>query len=301
MSANTVAQIDSTALYRYDQFSYQPKKVRNLLVGTALVYGASMYGLNQAWYAGYPKTAFHFHNDNDQWLQVDKIGHTYSAYTESLLYYRSLERTGMNRKKAIWIGGGFGFFAQTVIEVLDGFSAEWGASTGDLIANTAGSALLIGQELIWKEQKVLMKWSFHPVLYPAGQLRDRAHNLYGSQWYVSFLKDYNGQSYWLSASIKSFFKNINLPNWLCLSAGYSAEQMYGGQDNTWEENGFQIDRNDIPRLRQYLLSLDVDFTRIKTQKRFLKKVLIVLNVIKIPAPTIELRSNGRIKTHLLYF
>ena len=37
-------------------------------------------------------------------------------------------------------------FFLTTVETLDGFSEEWGASWGDLIANTSGTFVFIGQE-----------------------------------------------------------------------------------------------------------------------------------------------------------
>jgi hypothetical protein len=51
----------------------------------------------------------------------------------------------------------------TAVEVLDGFSSEWGASSGDIIANA--SALLVSQELLWKEQRITPKFSFHTTQY----------------------------------------------------------------------------------------------------------------------------------------
>ncbi len=42
-----------------------------------------MVGLYSAWYSNYPQTNFHFFNDNNEWKQVDKVGHAYSAYIES--------------------------------------------------------------------------------------------------------------------------------------------------------------------------------------------------------------------------
>jgi hypothetical protein len=38
-----------------------------------------------------------------------------------------------------------GFAFLTAVEVLDGFSSEWGASSGDIIANASGTALFVSQ------------------------------------------------------------------------------------------------------------------------------------------------------------
>lgn len=292
------------SIYYYDNYEYNTKRAKRLIGITGGLYAGSMIGLNQLWYANYPRGPFHWHNDNRQWMQVDKVGHAFSAYGESIWFLRACEWTGIEHRKAVWLGGGFGFFAQTVIEILDGYSVEWGASAGDLLANTAGSALVVGQELLWREQRLSLKWSFHSPSYPSGQLENRAKELYGQSFFQTFMKDYNGQTHWLSGSIQSFIPKSNLPSWLCLSVGYGAEQMYGGEDNTWDSNGDgirNIDRTDIPRLRQYYLSLDVDLTRIKTNNEVLKKFLIAFNVVKFPMPTLEFTDNGTWKFYPVYF
>ena len=53
---------------------------KTVYVGESVVFGAALIGLNQLWYKDYPKSNFHFINDNNQWLQMDKVGHFYSTY-----------------------------------------------------------------------------------------------------------------------------------------------------------------------------------------------------------------------------
>jgi hypothetical protein len=88
----------------------------------------------------------------------------------------------------------------TAVEVLDGFSSEWGASSGDIIANASGTAF-VSQELLWKEQRITPKFSFHTTQY--AQYRP---NVLGSSLAEQMLKDYNGQTYWLSVNLHSFYK-----------------------------------------------------------------------------------------------
>lgn len=109
-----------------------------------------------------------------------------------------------------------------------------------------------------------------------------------------FLKDYNGQTYWLSANINSFLKTNGIPNWLNLAFGYGAEGMLTGDPN----DVLFLNQN---RTRQYYLSLDLDLSRIKTNSNLLKTIFDVFNVIKVPFPALELNSNGRIKWHYIYF
>jgi hypothetical protein len=37
---------------------------------------------------------------------------------------------------------------------------NWGASIGDVAANASGTALYVSQELLWKEQRIVPKFSF---------------------------------------------------------------------------------------------------------------------------------------------
>jgi hypothetical protein len=48
------------------------------------------------------------------------------------------------------------------------------------------------------------------------------------------------------------------------------------------------------------LSLDVDFEKIPTQKKWVKSLFFVLNAIKFPAPTLIL-SNGKWSSQWLYY
>jgi uncharacterized protein YfiM (DUF2279 family) len=116
------------------------KKRKNIIIaGNSVAYGSLMIGLNELWYKDYPKSKFHFFNDNKQWLQMDKIGHMYSCYYEGLAGIEMMKWAGYSQKEYSLIGGAYGFFIQTSVEILDGFSKEWGASPGDMTANLLGA------------------------------------------------------------------------------------------------------------------------------------------------------------------
>jgi hypothetical protein len=285
--------------------SINPEKLRkrSLWVAGAHVgiYAGSLLVLNQAWYADYPRSSFHFFDDNKEWLQVDKVGHAWSAYQISRTSMATWAWAGKNKKQQIWLGGLSGAAFQTVIEILDGFSEEWGWSWGDIAANCVGSGILIGQELGWGEQRITFKWGFHKKNYKEAELNQRADQQYGKSLQERALKDYNGQTYWLSANLKSFFKQSNLPKWLNIAVGYGADGMFGAFDNTWtdKQNNFH-DRSDIERVRQFYLAPDIDFTRIHTNSKFLKSVFFVLNAFKLPTPALVL-SNGKLGVKAFYF
>ncbi len=262
------------------------------------LYGGTLVLLNEAWYKNYPKSNFQFFNDWPEWQQVDKVGHTWSAYQLSRASFAGWRWTGIPEQKAVLTAGLSGFAFLTVIEVLDGFSVKWGWSWGDFGANALGSGLFIGQHLGWREQRVSFKFGFHRMTYSDPQLNERSDELFGSSLPERMLKDYNGQTYWFSANLKSFFKNSKLPPWLNVAVGYGASGMFGGRENIWEDpvTGASVDRSDIPRLRQWYLAPDIDFTRIKTNNKWLRSVFYVLNAFKLPAPTLVL-SNVKLVIH----
>ncbi len=266
-------------------------KRRNAVVITeSAVVGLILIGLDQLWYKDFPRSKFKTINDNNEWLQVDKFGHAFSSYHLGRVGAEVLNWSGVSKKNQLIYGSTLGFTFLTVVEVFDGFSEEWGFSWGDILANAAGTSLYVGQELLWKEQRITLKYSFHQTKY-APQNPD----ILGNGFLEEVLKDYNGQTYWLSANIHSFFKDSKLPKWLNVAVGYGADGMLTGVDNS---SSFFTNQD---RFRQFYLSLDVDLTKIKTNSRLLKTIFSVVNVIKIPAPTIEFNSKNKVVVHLLYY
>ena len=232
----------------------------------------SFIALNQAWYKGYEKQDFHFFNDWDEWLQMDKAGHVWTSYQLSRLSTDMWRWTGIKEKNAIMLGGISSIAYLSIIEIQDGYSEKWGFSTGDMLMNIAGTGVHVLQELGWKEQRIQVKFSYSPYPYPA-DLEKRADDLFGKSGAEKILKDYNGQTYWLSANLRSFFPGSKIPRWLNLSVGYGAELMLGGEENKWiDEQGNEIDRTDIERYRKFFLSVDVDLTKIPVKKKWLKTV-----------------------------
>lgn len=274
---------------------YSPKRMAIVGSTEAVLYAGSLVGLNELWYKNYPRSSFHFFDDNREWLQMDKVGHATTSYYIGKVGIGMLKWCGVNRKKAIWYGGMLGSLYQSTIEILDGYSTEWGFSVGDFAANTAGSFLVVGQELAWDEQRITLKFSFQKSEYAAYR-----PNLLGKATVENILKDYNGQTYWLSFNLASFMsKDTRFPSWLNVAIGYGANGMTGGNFNPpyIDQNGDQI---NFDRYRQFYLSLDADLTRIKTKSKFLKTLFNTIGFIKIPAPSLEFNQRG-VSGHLLGF
>jgi len=281
--------------------------------GLAL-YGAASAGLYYAWYRNYELVGFHTFNDWGHWEHMDKWGHAFTNYTYSYLAFGAARWTGMKRSSALWTAAGISMLLQSTIEVMDGFSGGWGFSWPDMAFNAAGTALFVGQELWWREQRIRMKVSNRfpaydssplPATSGAGStsLAERAGELYGSSLPERFLKDYNGMTIWFSLNPGSFRQNRPLLPWLNIAFGLGAHNLYGARTNSW--TGAAGERYDLqrthPRYRQFYLSLDVDLSRISTRSGFLRFLLGALNWIKIPAPALAYDSRGQWTFHPIYW
>ncbi|MFC6096792.1 DUF2279 domain-containing protein [Flavobacterium qiangtangense] len=266
---------------------------RNAVVlSETVALGGALVGLNQLWYKDYAKSDFHFKNDNAHWLQMDKAGHVYSSYHLGRFSAELLDWSGVSKKHQLIFGATTGFVFLTAVEVMDGYSAEWGFSWGDVASNASGTILYAGQELLWDEQRIVPKFSFHRTPYAGAR-----PEVLGSTFSEEILKDYNGQTYWLSANIHSFFKESKIPKWLNVAVGYGAEGMITANDGLVNT----VFLPEKERTRQFYVSLDLDLTKIKTQNHVLKTLFSIFNSIKVPAPTLEFRELGGIKAHLIYF
>ncbi|WP_396166168.1 DUF2279 domain-containing protein [Flavobacterium sp.] len=270
----------------------QPKRLTGVVIAEITMASGALIGLNQLWYADYAHSNLHSVNDNDEWLQMDKAGHLFSSYHMGAFGANALQWSGCSKKSQLIYGSTVGLAFMTAVEVFDGYSAEWGFSWGDMAANATGTALYVSQELIWNEQRIVPKFSFHTTQY-AG-LRP---NVLGSSLSEQILKDYNGQTYWLSANVNSFFKSSKVPKWINIAVGCGADGMITGRT----ENNPLFSSLEAKRSRQFYLSFDADLTKIRTKSHFLKTFFAVFNSIKIPAPTLEISGSQGIKFHYLYF
>ena len=243
-----------------------------------------MFALGYAWYAPQWITSFHLFDDLGEWKQMDKVAHFFWTFQVSALAARLMLWAKLDDVSSAKVGAGLGFLFVSGIEIADGFSIAYGASLYDVVANALGAACFLGQRIVWKRILVWPKFSFHPSAF--APLRPE---VLGSGFLEEMLKDYNGQTFWYSFRITK----LPLPSWLTLAVGVGAEGMIFGRVHENEAMNFDPHR-------RYFLSLDVDLSHIKTTSRVLKALLYIPNIIKIPAPALEISTNG-IRFHPIYF
>lgn len=295
--------------------SFSARRFWPVAIGGAATYSAAAYGLYQAWYKNYDLVNFRTFDDSHEWLQMDKLGHFITTYSETRLLYGGARWIGFTPRQSRWTAALLGSFLQTTVEVMDGFSANWGFSWYDMAANSLGAGLFVAQDALWAEQRIILKLSVNMAAYPTTLLQAanseatiplnvRGGELHGVSVAERILKDYNTMTIWASANLKALAPRGPWPAWLNISVGHGAANLYGGFENTWTDeagNTFILPEAQYPRYRQWYLAPDVDFSRIPTRRPWLKVVLTTLNFIKAPAPALELNGRGRLKFHWLYF
>jgi hypothetical protein len=183
----------------------------------------------------------------------------------------------MPQQRSSLISAATGFLMLVPIEVFDGFSNAYGASTGDLLADAGGATLFLGQQALWSEIRIYPKFSFHRTQF--SKLRP---DVLGSEPVSEFFKDYNGQTYWFSFDMDKF---MAFPKWLNIAVGYGAESMVYARDYQNLQQGFNP-------YRQYYLAVDFDLTAIKTRSKALKSILFFANIIRLPAPALSFSTHG---------
>ena len=277
-----------------DTGSIDKKTIYTAAALTGVYYTGSILILNHTWYNDRKRVPFHFYNDNSAYLQVDKFGHMFGSYVYSYIGYNALLRFGATREEALIFGSSLGFMLQLPVEIMDGLHEGYGFSWGDIAANAIGSALVAGQELLFGEQVVKYKFSYWESDYSR-----YANGYLGETTLQRILEDYNGHTYWFSVPVNEICRKATLPDWFSIALGYGANGMYGEFENITSYNGVEIPQTQ--RYRQLLLSADVDWTRIKTESRFLKTLFTLMTFVKLPFPALEYNSKGEFKTYWMYY
>lgn len=287
----------SSFLFSQRSFFQEAESLSNgRLIGTSVGIGSfwsgSMIGLSQVWYSEVDKEPWHTFDDSRNWLQMDKAGHFYISHKITQFCRDKYVWSGVDNKTSTWIGAGISIGYQTTFEFFDAYSAEWGFSWSDVAANTLGTLSYSAQSLIWEEERIIPKFSYAPTDYAA--IRPE---VLGSTFSESLLKDYNGQTYWLSFSPATFFKDSKIPKWACISFGYSVDGKLKGDAEVYADAS---SGTIYQSQREFLLSLDIDFSRLPIKRPWLKAVVKQLNYVKIPFPALRL-SGGNLDGSLLYF
>lgn len=287
--------------------SFHRQRFELAVTGASITYTVFATGLYSAWYRQQGLGKFHFFNDWNEWMLMDKLGHSYSSYIQSELLYSGCQWTGMKKKNALLWSIGTSLLFQHTIEIMDGFGKGYGFSWSDVGANFLGSGCFALQQGLWNEQRFRIRYSAHLEDYSKDNpiLPQRAEYLYGHGALQRILKDYNGQTYWLSfhPTLAWGIEQDFWPSWLELSIGFGAKNLYGARSNDWVDSmGTHREAGPAyPRTNQYYLSLDINFRKIPVRNAFWRSIIHTVGIFKIPAPALEFNSPGSVRWNWLAF
>ena len=264
--------------------------MRNVKIVTgidAAIYVGTTIGLHQLWFKDCQWVGMHTINDNGDWLQMDKLCHATTSYHTCVFGDESMRLAGLDPKRSALFGGAYSLLFMTTIELMDSGYEGWGFSWGDMAADVSGVTLYTAQQLLWDEQRIRLKYSFHPTEYAQYNPEELGHNLISQS-----LKDYNGITIWAAFNIKELLLDTDsdFPEWLTVDVGYGAKGMVAPQPTA-----------DFDRVRQFYLSPGVDLAKLPVENRYLKAVLRALSFIKLPVPALEYNATDKFVWHWLYF
>jgi Predicted periplasmic lipoprotein (DUF2279) len=176
----------------------------------------AMFALNTDYGAtnwGWGSSPFHFYDEGffgrDTYaLGMDKLGHAYTSYMISEYFTQRIAHSNDNRAGAALTGAIWGLGVQTMVEVLDGFSGDYGFSKQDYIANMAGAGFsLLRSTVPGMAEKVDFRMEYKPS---------------GIEGF-SPVSDYSGQKYLLAIKLAGFEQFEDTPlRFVELQAGYFA-------------------------------------------------------------------------------
>ena len=274
-----------TSIEQITSKKINPKRlaITNTGIGTLSV--GSLIGLNRLWYSKETQEAFHLFDDSKNWMQMDKFGHATTSYGLTKYMTKVYKWSGMSQRKSTILSASITLGYMSAIEIMDGFSSNWGFSISDMGANLIGTGLFLFQETYFSKQIIQPKFSFHTTPYS-----DLRPEILGSNFMESLLKDYNGQTYWISFSPGHLGLSA-WPKWMMLSIGHSIDSRLKGSSAVYM--GYESSR-------EYLFSLDLDLSEIPIKSKILKSVFELFNCIKIPFPAL-IFSKGDFNVSPLYF
>ncbi|MCB2203924.1 YfiM family protein [bacterium] len=235
----------------------------------ATVTGIHIYQQN-AWWQG-QRGPFHFVNDPDYALNVDKAGHFYGGAFGSWLGQKSMVWSGASQETAVWGGFALGSLFELYVEFEDGFATGWGFSPGDAYADVAGAAWPVLQHYVPYLSSFQPKFTY----WPSDAFINGTHK-------GNAIDDYEGQTYWMGIHMYELLPpswQDYWPSWLGIAVGISIRNMH-------TEQGYEnLQRNVI-------IALDYDMREIIPGDSWLLHTLKeALNFIHFPSPAIRISPN----------
>lgn len=136
-----MSSLKRTQARENNTLTLKQKQFRTGLLISGFTLGTALYGYFSWW----DKNSSEFRVRHEGWFEADtpnggadKLGHAYSFYVSTRLMRNGFEWAGHNRKRAAQLAGLTSGAVSLGVEVMDGFTEEYGFSTEDVIMNLTG-------------------------------------------------------------------------------------------------------------------------------------------------------------------
>ena len=243
-------------------------KVAGVASLTLIAYGAAYWLVFKKGWWDDERSHFHFENDFDYALNLDKFGHFAAGVVLGEGFYEGYRWAGTSEFRAYLFAGLSAMMTHVAIDVKDGYSPEWGFSVFDVLSGTLGGFYPMAERYVPVFKYVDLKWSYW--------INTKAY--YRQSHTGVFTDDYCNQTFWASfkpyrllpASVRAYY-----PSWLAIAAGLSIEE------------GVFIKHYEGTPHREVYLALDYDLEAFRPQSRMARTLIKSLNYFKLPAPAIQ--------------
>lgn len=245
-------------------------KIAGVASLTLIAYGAAFWLVFDKGWWDEQGNHFHFENDFDYALNLDKFGHFGAGVILAEGFYEGYRWAGASEFQSYLFAGLSAMATHIAIDVKDGFAPKWGFSIFDVLSGTLGGFLPMAERYVPVFKYVDLKWSYwiNTTVY-----YDKEKHTSGGG---VFTDDYVNQTYWASfkpyrllpAAAQKYY-----PSWLAIAVGLSID-----------EKMFTTKKHPH---REVYLALDYDLEAFRPQSRLARQVVKFLNYFKLPAPTIQ--------------
>ena len=201
------------------QVAQKKWKKPTLYAGYGIAYAGFSYQMSQHFFTTTPIGPFHLRQDWKTWKGMDKFYHAYGSYQLSSLFYQMNKWAGIDSIKSLNLAFLESVIFSTTKEYFDGRIKIGGWSWYDIGMNNLGNLNFYFQQRFLGSQKIQYKFS-----YFSSGLQAYNPGTLGTSNLNYWMKDYNGETFWLSSSLGDW--NITQNKWLKplgLAIGYGAQ------------------------------------------------------------------------------
>ena len=241
---------------------------------TLAAYGAAYWLVfSKGWWDD-EDSHFHFENDFDYALNLDKLGHFAAGVALGEGFYEGYRWAGATEFQSYLFAGLSAMMTHIAIDVKDGYSPEWGFSIFDVLSGTLGGFLPMAERYVPLFKYVDLKWSYwinSRAYYDQGKYDGKNHS-------CVFTDDYVNQTFWASFKIYRLLPagaRAYYPSWLAIAAGLSIDE------------GVFIKHYEGTPHREVYIALDYDLEAFRPQSRLARTLIKWLNYFKLPAPAVQ--------------